>query len=94
MYVGATDGSLYAFDLFSGARIWSTFLGGWVNSPAAANGVVYAGALGALHAVDGRTGVRLWTFTSFGGAAVSSPAVADGTVYVGNSDGYVYAFRR
>ena len=64
VYVGATDGSLYAFDLASGALMWSTFLGGWVNSAAAANGVVYAGALGAVHAVDARTGALLWTFHS------------------------------
>ena len=93
VYVGATDGSLYAFDLASGAPMWSSFLGGWVNSAAAANGVVYAGALGAVHAVDARTGARLWTFHS-AGAAVSSPAVADGTVYVASTDTYLYAFRR
>ena len=93
VYVGATDGSLYAFHLASGALMWSSYLGGWVNSAAAANGVVYAGALGAVHAVDARTGARLWTFHS-AGAAVSSPAVADGTVYVASTDTYLYAFRR
>lgn len=93
VYVGATDGSLYAFDLASGALLWSSFLGGWVNSAAAANGVVYAGALGAVHAVDARSGAPLWTFHS-AGAGVSSPAVADGTVYVASTDTYLYAFRR
>jgi probable HAF family extracellular repeat protein len=93
VYVGATDGSLYAFHLASGALMWSSFLGGWVNSAAAANGVVYAGALGAVHAVDARSGARLWTFHS-AGAAVSSPAVADGTVYVASTDTNLYAFRR
>src|SRR5437899_11176442 len=50
VYVGSTDGNLYAFQAATGQKIWSApagaATGNWVaSSPAVANGVVYVGSL-------------------------------------------------
>jgi outer membrane protein assembly factor BamB len=63
-----------------------------LSSPAVANGVVYIGSDdGNVHALNARTGVRLWSYLT-GSGANSPTAVADGTVYIGSSDYNVYAF--
>jgi outer membrane protein assembly factor BamB len=42
-----------------------------------------------VHAIDMKTGKRLWTFTTRA-RVDSSPAVAGGRVYVGGNDGKLY----
>jgi probable HAF family extracellular repeat protein len=93
-YVGSSDGSLYAFEVYTGGQIWSMYIGGWVNSPISANGVVYAGSLGVLQAVDAQSGRVLWISPPVAGGWTASAAVADGTVYVALGDQNLYAFRR
>jgi outer membrane protein assembly factor BamB len=95
VYVGSNDGSLYAFDIRTGATVWSTYLGPtWIDSsPAYANGVVYVGAGDSVVALDALSGGVLWSYATSGIIDLSSPAVTDGTVYIGSTDGYLYAFR-
>src|ERR1700741_538925 len=45
IFIGSTDGNLYAIDLESGAQMWKLFTGVRVtSSPAVENGVVYFGS--------------------------------------------------
>jgi outer membrane protein assembly factor BamB len=92
LYIGSSDGHLYALDAATGAKRWSYPAGDSItSSPAVANGVVYVGCNNRrLHAVDARTGKARWTFPA---RAVihSSPTVADGVVYVGCRDRHLYA---
>lgn len=91
-YVGDLDGVLYAFDRATGQPRWSAPLGGRfsvINSPVAANGVVYAPTTG-IFALDAATGQQLWSAST--GPAYSDPAVLDGVLYVGDSNGKLQAF--
>ena len=66
---------------------WDLF----TSSPAVADGKVYFGSGdGNVYAVDARTGVAHWKFSTKD-VVHSSPAVVDGTVYIGGWDGYLYA---
>jgi outer membrane protein assembly factor BamB len=88
-FAGGYDGRLDAFDAATGTVKWSysksspnVVPGGWVPSPAVANGVVYdmAGD-GTLYAIDANSGTKRWsTTTSF--PYPSSLVVANGFVYV------------
>ena len=60
------------------------------SSPAiGSDGTVYVGSSfpeKKLHAINGKSGVKLWEFKT-GGRVDSSPAIgSDGTVYVGSAD--------
>ena len=62
------------------------------SSPAVANGVVYVGSDdGNVYALNAKTGVKLWSYTTDSNV-FSSPAVANGMVYVCSLGGKVYAF--
>jgi eukaryotic-like serine/threonine-protein kinase len=104
LYIGCTDGNLYAVDSGSGDEAWHAETGGpIISSPAVAGNALYVGSFGALFALDAATGASASQFRVEGpmqqqqqllaGAAVdSSPAVVDGIAYVGSSDGNLYAF--
>src|SRR5208283_3347635 len=79
VYVGSEDGSVYALNATSGAKIWGYPTGGSVDSsPAVVNGVVYIGSWnGNVYALDASSGAQLWNFTT-GSAVHSSPAVVGG----------------
>ena len=64
VYVGSTDGNLYAIDQQSGALRWKLQTGGRIpSSPAVANGLVYFGSYnGNFYAVDVTTGKMKWKF--------------------------------
>ena len=68
VFVGSTDGNLYAVDLASGAQKWKIFTGVRVtSSPAVENGVVYFGSYsGRFYAVDAATGTLKWKFQTEG----------------------------
>ena len=104
VYVGSSDGGLYALDAASGSLRWRFDAGSAVlSSPATANGRVYLqGYDGTVYALDARSGATLWqrkTGTDValpwghesGEFYVSSPAVAGGVAYVGAYDGVLYA---
>jgi hypothetical protein len=101
VFVGSNDrvlyGSLHAFDVQTGAKLWSTGgLGGPVlASPAVANGVVYVGSRDRkLHALSTLTGAKLWSSPDLGIAVDSSPAVANGIVYVGGAGLHAFTLPR
>jgi outer membrane protein assembly factor BamB len=104
VYIGSSDGAVYAIEARSGDIRWRRDLGSAVSStPAVWNGLVIAAALDgrvfALRAADGRPAWTfrtsaprplIWGFES-GETWISSPAVAGGVVLIGSRDGNVYA---
>ena len=68
VYVGSTDGKLYAVDRESGAQKWKfDAKSRVVSSPAVANGTVYFTAYdGNLYAVVAATGTQKWKFQTAG----------------------------
>ena len=68
VYVGSTDGGLYAVNRADGTMRWKFATKGWVSSsPAVANGLVYAGSVdGSFYAVDASTGKERWSFKTAG----------------------------
>jgi len=101
-YVAGKDSILYAFDLTTGALIWtSSFRGGRhgaTRSTAALVGrTLYVGnGVGPdVMAVDAVTGARVWTgFDSGTGEVISSPAVTgapgDQVLFAGDTNGNLY----
>jgi outer membrane protein assembly factor BamB len=92
LYVGSTDGNVYALNESTGAKLWSYATGTAVySSPAVVNGVVYVGSNnGDVYALSAATGAKLWSYDT-GGYVFSSPTVASGVVYVGSGGNSVYA---
>jgi outer membrane protein assembly factor BamB len=96
VYVGSSDGSVYALNASTGAKLWSYLTGLYPirSSPAVANGVVYVGSYdGNVYALSASTGAKLWSYTT-GTQVQTSPAVANGVVYFGSGGygvGTVYA---
>jgi outer membrane protein assembly factor BamB len=104
VYVGSDEGSLYAFDLATGARRWRVNLESPVSaSPAVGGGLVYVAARdGRVWAFDAGTGTRRWRLSTgalrafpwgheSGDYYVSSPTYVAGVVVFGAGDGQVYA---
>ncbi|MBN1418999.1 MAG: PQQ-binding-like beta-propeller repeat protein [Planctomycetes bacterium] len=76
------------------APAWRVMIGGVLSAPVVAAGRVYVAARDAyaIHALDMRTGERIWTFVT-GGRVDSPPTIYRGLVLAGSADGYVYALR-
>jgi serine/threonine-protein kinase len=89
--VGSNDGSVYGFELATGATRWKQPTGGPVrSSPTISNGRVYVGSNdGDLYSLDLATGAVIWQ-APIGYEIVSSPTVSAGTVVVGAD--LLYAF--
>ncbi|MCP3957064.1 MAG: PQQ-binding-like beta-propeller repeat protein [bacterium] len=115
VYMGSSDAlKLLAFDAATGKVRWSYRTGGWSwATPVVADNAVYIGAISAhpyyfegitlergLHAVDRRTGTRLWSVATRAlpgfvtGGVFSRPLVLDDRVIFGALDHRVYAVRR
>ncbi|MGW8396243.1 protein kinase domain-containing protein [Streptomyces lydicus] len=91
VYVGSTDGSVYALAAATGKRRWAYATGGQVEGvPAVADGVVYVGSTdGSVYALAAATGKRKWAYAT-GDKLEGAPTVAKGRVYIGGS-GKVFA---
>ena len=92
IFVGGTDGSMYAIDALKGTKIWSFATNGAIeSSPVVADSIVYFGSDDHnFYAVDAVTGVLKWKFSPPFNVG-SSPAVANGMVFFGCADTYLYA---
>ncbi|MCF8029330.1 MAG: PQQ-binding-like beta-propeller repeat protein [Desulfohalobiaceae bacterium] len=92
IYIGASDGSLYALS-HDGDIQWSYSTQGEVESSPAigANGTVYVGSKdGTIYAVS-KDGSKEWSYST-NNTIVSSPAIgANNTIYIGSQDGSLYA---
>jgi polyvinyl alcohol dehydrogenase (cytochrome) len=104
--VGNKDGSYYAVDPHSGAKVWSTqvaapgdiedgfAVGGYIGSSATWRGGVFGGtAIGGppyYHALDGATGAMRWS--SLAGPTYAASAVVNGVVFAGDLTTTLKAF--
>jgi outer membrane protein assembly factor BamB len=94
LLVSANDGSLTAYDRFTGRRLWRIHTGARVeSSPAVEDGTAYVGnANGRVFAVDVARGRIRWAFDT-GAIINSSPTLAGGRVCVTNYAGAVFCLR-
>ncbi|MFQ3320178.1 MAG: outer membrane protein assembly factor BamB [Natronomonas sp.] len=92
VYLGSTDGNVYALDADDGDEQWRfPVLGQVRTTPAVADGLVYAGGTrGGLYALDAVTGEKRWSTLETKQFSQSHPTVVDGTVYVGSREGELY----
>jgi glucose dehydrogenase len=100
VYVGSSDGCVYALDAKSGALDWAWHTGGMVHSsPALAGKNIVVGSWdGAVYALDADSGEERWRYqtgveqkTSIMFGIQASPLVDGDTVYIGSRDGFFYA---
>jgi outer membrane protein assembly factor BamB len=94
VYIGADDGSVYAFDGATGDVRWSTPVQekGVDSTPAlGADGLLYVGAGHAVVALAAATGDLIWRFGTAGDVEPSPTLAPDGTLYFGADDAKVYA---
>lgn len=95
VYVGASDGVLYAFDANSGKSLWSYNTDSSIkSSPSILNGVIYFGdGDGVFHAVDIATRKMKWQFKSEG-EIISSANFSGENVLFGSYDGFLYCLSK
>ena len=79
VFIGSTDGKVYAFGAADGRRLWSHSTGGYVYaSPAIWRQRVLAGSYsGTFYAFDAGTGEVRWKFHAGGPISGSSAVVGD-----------------
>ena len=77
VYVGSSDGALYAVNRTDGSQLWKFETEGPVNSsPAHHAGIVYVGSVdGNFYAVDAATGRERWRFATKGERRFTAPGI-------------------
>lgn len=77
VYVGASDGSVYAIDATQGTQRWRFATRGPVaSSPAVSGGLVYFSSVdGKVYAVDATTGTERWSFATKGERRFTAPGI-------------------
>lgn len=100
VFVGAGDGTMYAFSAASGRLIWSLRVATTAidTGPAFVDGIVLIGACDTLYAVRGSDGSAAWSTTLSipgpHGCDITSPTVSGTRAYVGSyGSKSVHAFR-
>lgn len=102
MYVGSTEGKLYALDKYSGKERWVFDAGGAiVSEPVVShNKVIVVSRNNKVYALSRKSGRVKWEYKMQNELPVNysewryfsaSPTVANGTVYVGSGEGNLYA---
>lgn len=104
VYVGSSDGHLYALDAESGRMVWSFDAGSPIaSSPAVADDVILVGGRdGVLHGISRSSGRGLWRISTGPDRPLpwghegwdyihSSPSLAQGMAYWGSGEGTLYA---
>ncbi len=97
VYVGSNElayeaggGQIYAFDAYTGAKIWNYPTKSAVHSsPAVSEGMVFIGADNDILALNALTGAKIWSYPTEG-YVFSSPAVVGGVIYIGSFEGSLY----
>jgi len=92
VFVGTQKGEVLALSLDTGAVYWRYTIDDPIgeSSPAYGNGVVYVGDLaGWFHAVDAKSGKKLWAFKT-GTEIKSSPVIVGDRVLIGSYDQNLY----
>jgi outer membrane protein assembly factor BamB len=92
LYVGGSDGGLYALDAANGGDPrWLFPTGAPITaSPVIAAGIVYIASGTTLYAIDAGTGTELWRYGA-GYTIVTSPVVVSGYIFIGGTDGFLDA---
>ena len=77
IYIGNTDGRLYAVRAADGSQIWSFKTAGAVNStPAVSNGVVIVSSRdGNIYGIDTANGAKKWAFKTGGERRFTAPGI-------------------
>ncbi len=77
VYIGSTDGTMYAVRAADGTQVWSFAAKGPVNStPAVANGLVFFSSVdGNVYALDAATGAQKWSFKTGGERRFVAPGI-------------------
>ncbi len=93
LYIGAEDGTLYAYDLASGTTKWTFTTGDKITAaPVVDANRVYVGSWDQyVYALDAADGGRLIWKANTGGCIFAAPLLADGTLYVCTREGKVFA---
>jgi outer membrane protein assembly factor BamB len=94
LYVGSSDGKLYALDVVKGQERWEFDTGDKIwTSPAVEDGFVCASNYGRkLFAVSSVDGKKVWPEPiSLSASIVSSPVVSGNALFFGTFDNYLYA---
>ena len=91
VYLGVSDGNLYAIDVNTGKSTWKYQVEGAIkSSPSVNDGVIYFGdADGVFHAVDITTKREKWKYITEG-EIISSANFAADRVLFGSYDGFLY----
>ncbi|HID92916.1 MAG TPA: hypothetical protein EYP60_02360 [bacterium (Candidatus Stahlbacteria)] len=90
---GATDGYVYALNLYNGKMVWKYQTNYKIdNAPAIVDKTVYV-CSDKVYALDIETGKLLWE-QDLGTIVNTSPALAHEMVYVGCDDGHIYALNQ
>ncbi len=94
VYVGSSDGSVYALNGVSLDSVWAKPFetGGKIwSAPAIDGDTLYIGSFDKkLYALNATDGSKKWEFETEG-TIVSTPLVYENTVYIGSFDRYLYA---
>lgn len=92
LFVGSSDGFMYALDPIRGFEKWKFETGGPIlGDPIFINGlVVFGSADKNLYALDPASGQVAWKFSAKA-PILSSPSVGFGNIYFGDANGTVYA---
>ena len=91
VYLGASNGILYAIDSQTGKSIWKYEATDSIkSSPSVKDGIIYFGDSGGIfHAVDTATRKKKWQYTTEG-EIISSANLAGDRVLFGSYDGFLY----
>ncbi len=99
LYIGSIDGSVYAFNIIDGTKLWQFQTNGWITGNVLYNnGVVYFGSLdGYLYAVNSVDGKLIWK-TRTDGPISASPIVTNFAgnlaLIAGSDSGSLYVFEK
>ena len=85
----------YAFDIYTGAKIWEFNIGGRIeSSPAIADGKVFISSInGKVYALDQSSGAKVWE-SNIGKEAMFPLAIADEMIITSSYNGKIYVLHK